>query len=129
MLNFRSCLTVLFLPVVTTLTAIAPIEALPLSAGSLLIAQELLPPPPPGPNPVPDPTQFQLTANAPTYRVMARVNSAVQEQQVKASYPGAFYTNYNGQRLLQIGSFSDPLNAQQAALSLQNLGLETAIDP
>jgi hypothetical protein len=53
----------------------------------------------------------------------------VQEQQVKVAYPGAFYTDYQGQRMLQVGSFRDPLNAQQAALSLQNLGLATAIAP
>jgi hypothetical protein len=118
MSNFRAYLTAFLLPIVTTLTAIAPVNA-----------QELLPPPPAGPNPVPDPAQFQFTPNASSYRVLALVNSSVQEKQVKVSYPGAFYTNYNGRRMLQIGSFSDPLNAQQAALTLQNLGLETAIDP
>lgn len=125
-INFRSSLIVLFLSIIATPMAIAPAKALPTP---LLIAQELLPPPPAGPNPVPDPAQFQFTANASSYRVLALVNSSVQEKQVKVSYPGAFYTNYNGRRMLQIGSFSDPLNAQQAALTLQNLGLETAIDP
>ncbi|MEB3161428.1 MAG: hypothetical protein VKL20_08215 [Synechocystis sp.] len=116
----------LLLPIMAIPTAIAPVNAVPTP---LFIAQTLLPPPPAGPNPVPDPSQFQFTANASSYRVLALVTSSVQEKQVKVNYPGAFYTNHNGRRMLQIGSFSDPLNAQQAALTLQNLGLETAIDP
>ena len=128
--DLPSLFTLFILSTVTSLSAIAPVNALPKNAPApLLIAQELLPPPPAGPNPVPDPTQFQATTNASSYRVMAAVTSNVQEKQVKATYPSAFYTNYNGRRMLQIGSFSDPLNAQQAALTLQNLGLETAIAP
>lgn len=127
MASIRSLLMVLLCPITTIPMAIAPVSALPIPP--IFIAQELLPPPPPGPNPVPDPSQFSFTANASSYRVLALVTSSAQEKQVKASYPSAFYTNYNGQRMLQIGSFSDPLNAQQAALTLQNLGLQTAIDP
>ena len=129
-INFRAYLTVLFLPIIATPTAIAPANAIPQPfQAPLLISQELLPPPPAGPNPVPDPSQFQFTANASSYRVIAVVTSSIQEKQAKAAYPGAFYTNYRGRRVLQIGSFSDPLNAQQAALTLQNFGMETAIDP
>lgn len=100
--------------------------------GEILISQtQLLPPPPSSPNPVPDlnALTFASNTNATSYRVMAMVTSPVQEQQVKAAYPGAFFTNFNGQRLLQVGSFSDPLNAQQTALTLQNLGLETVVNP
>jgi hypothetical protein len=110
------------------------VQASPFSSGKgeILISQvQLLPPPPSSPNPVPDPTAltFASNTNATSYRVMAMVTSPVQEQQVKAAYPGAFFTNFNGQRLLQVGSFSDPLNAQQTALTLQNLGLETVVNP
>ncbi|MCT0252783.1 MULTISPECIES: hypothetical protein [unclassified Synechocystis] len=110
-------------------SAIAPAQAIPFKEPVLVSQTQLLPPPPASPNPVPDPSALSFTPNATSYRVMALVTSPVQEQQVKAAYPGAFFTNFNGQRLLQIGSFSDPLNAQQAALSLQNLGLETVINP
>lgn len=106
------------------------VQANPLLGNKTLISQtQLLPPPPSGPNPVPDPTALNFTPNATSYRVMAAVTTPVQEQQVKAAYPGAFFTNFEGQRLLQVGSFSDPLNAQQTALTLQNLGLETVINP
>ena len=111
------------------LLVIAPAQAVPLRSPILVSQTQLLPPPPASPNPVPDPSALSFTPNATSYRVMALVTSPVEEQQVKAAYPGAFFTNFNGQRLLQIGSFSDPLNAQQAALSLQNLGLETVINP
>jgi hypothetical protein len=114
---------------VTTVGSSLTVLLLSLLITPLAIAQELLPPPPAGPNPIPDLSQFEFTANASTYRVLAFVTSSVQEKQVKVTYPGAFYTNHQGRRMLQIGSFSDPLNAQQAALTLQNLGLETAIDP
>lgn len=106
--------------------SVSPAQA---GQGQALMAQvQLLPPPPAGPHPVPNPSSFNL-ANASTYRVVALIGSPVQEQQVKATYPGAFATNVNGQRAMQIGSFSDPMNAQQAAVSLQNLGLETLINP
>lgn len=120
-------LAVLMASMSPLLTAIAPAVAQPIPSRG--IAQELLPPPPTAPNPVPDPSQFEFTANTAVYRVLALITSNVQEQQVKVAYPGAFYTDYQGQRMLQVGSFRDPLNAQQAALSLQNLGLATAIAP
>ncbi len=99
------------------------VQGSPLFSGKTLISQtKLLPPPPSSPNPVPDPNTLSFTPNATSYRVMAAVTSTVEEQQVKAAYPGAFFTNFNGQRLLQVGSFSDPLNAQQAALSFTKFG-------
>ncbi|MBE9203903.1 hypothetical protein IQ218_11185 [Synechocystis salina LEGE 06099] len=126
-INYRSPIAVL--GACLCLSAIAPAEAVPLQSPMLVSQTQLLPPPPTSPNPVPDPSALSFTPNASSYRVMALVTSPVEEQQVKAAYPGAFFTTFNGQRLLQIGSFSDPLNAQQAALSLQNLGLETVINP
>ncbi|AGF50370.1 sll0702 [Synechocystis sp. PCC 6803] len=126
-INYRSPIAVL--GACLCISAIAPVQAIPIQPPLLVSQTQLLPPPPASPNPVPDPSALSFTPNATSYRVMALITSPVEEQQVKAAYPGAFFTNFNGQRLLQIGSFSDPLNAQQAALSLQNLGLETVINP
>ncbi len=120
----RSILSIL--PLLTAMLAgsVSAIES------PVFIAQrELLPPPPAGPHPVPDPDQFNLDPNASSFRVMAIVTSAIQEKQFKVAYPDAFATNHFGRRVMQIGRFSDPMNAQQAAMTLQNLGMEILIEP
>ena len=125
---FRRLLPVLGLVAIAPPVIAADFDLL--ESNVLVIAQaNLLPPPPNGPFPVPDPNQFNLDPNADSYRVIAVVTSAIQEKQVKSFYPDAFAKDHLGRRVMQIGTFSDPVNAKQTALTLQHLGMEILIAP
>jgi len=64
-----------------------------------------------------------------TLRVLALVSNPVQEQQIRAIFPDAFGTAYEGRRALQVGRFSDQANAREIAQNLQGLGVKTILVP
>ncbi|MBJ7900567.1 MAG: hypothetical protein GC158_11750 [Cyanobacteria bacterium RI_101] len=64
-----------------------------------------------------------------TLRVLALISSPVQEQQIRALFPDAFGTAYQGRRALQVGRFSDQANAREIAQNLQGLGVKTILVP
>ncbi|MFN5513986.1 MAG: hypothetical protein ACK5CA_04345, partial [Cyanobacteriota bacterium] len=101
-------------------------------------AQFLTPSPQPLPSRIsePLPTPFPSGArpynpapSSATLRVLALVSSPVQEQQIRAIFPDAFGTAYQGRRALQVGRFSDQANAQEIAQNLQGLGVKTILVP
>ncbi len=74
-------------------------------------------PPPENPQPIPLKT---------SYRVIVSV-SEQQESKIRTLYPGAFATVYSGQRVLQVGLFTNWQNAQQVLEDLKELGLKEII--
>jgi hypothetical protein len=69
-----------------------------------------------------------LTTNANNiHKVLVKVNNSAQESQVKSLYPEAFQTNLRGERMLQVGVFSNPETAQEVSNSLKNMGLKVQI--
>jgi hypothetical protein len=61
------------------------------------------------------------------YRVLAVAQTKSQQTQLRALFPEAFPTSYNGRALWQIGLFSNQENAQQALGSIKNAGLDGVI--
>lgn len=58
------------------------------------------------------------------HKVLVKVNNSAQESQVKSLYPEAFQTNLRGEKMLQVGVFSNPKTAQEVSNSLKNMGLK-----
>ena len=71
------------------------------------------------------PVAGQLPAQS--YRVIVKVNDSSHASQVRSLYPQAFLTFYQGQSILQIGSFSGRQDAENTLQNLQNLGWEGII--
>lgn len=105
--------------------------------GDMLLAQQIvdgLPPPPPlafGQEPLPaaSAAQFpasptQSTGAASRYLVLVNGDSSLLLSQVQSLVPGASVQEYNGQRFIQAGTFSDASQAQQqvSALATQGIG-------
>lgn len=61
------------------------------------------------------------------YKVLVEALNIVEESEVKAIYPQAFKTFFEGQSLLQIGAFNSWDKAKQAEETLIDLGLETFV--
>jgi hypothetical protein len=61
------------------------------------------------------------------YRVMVETTNSNQQTEVRSLYPDAIATQYNGQAMLQVGTFSNRDNAEETLQSLQNLGLKAVI--
>lgn len=76
--------------------------------------------------PVPPPENPQPLPVTTSYRVIVSVNEQ-QEDRIRTLYPGAFATVYSGQRVLQVGLFSNWENAQQVLEDLKELGLKEII--
>ena len=71
------------------------------------------------------PVATKLTATS--YRVIVKVDNSSQASQVRSLYPQAFNIVYQGQSMLQVGSFSWRHNAENTVENLQNLGWEGMI--
>ncbi len=106
--------------------------------GDMLLAQQIvdgLPPPPPlafGQEPLPAASASQFPSSAPAqptgaasrYLVLVNGDSSLLLSQVQALVPNASVQEYNGQRFIQAGTFSDASQAQQqvSALATQGIG-------
>ena len=61
------------------------------------------------------------------YKVLVEALSTLEESEVRAIYPQAFKTVFEGQSLLQIGAFNSWNKAKEAEETLIDLGLETFV--
>ena len=86
---------------------ILPVPNLPIPKGNLTLA-----------NPHFEPEEAVL------YRVIVKSQD---KELIRSLYPDAFNVIYNGEKVVQVGLFSDRYNAIDARDSLQNLGLDAAI--
>jgi len=79
-------------------------------------------------NPITSPTISSLTTKTNNiYKVLVKVDNKNQESQVKSLYPEAFFTNFQGTRMLQVGVFSFSEKAEEVSQSLKNNGLNVRI--
>jgi cell division protein FtsN len=77
-----------------------------------------LPPPPPPPQ--------TLLANR--YRVIVMASSTSQQSKVRSLVPGAFRTNYQGQRVMQVGSYRSADEAKSIVALMQRHGFRSITD-
>ena len=79
-------------------------------------------------NPITSPTISSLTTKTNNiYKVLVKVDNKNQESQVESLYPEAFFTNFQGTRMLQVGVFSFSEKAEEVSQSLKNNGLNVRI--
>jgi parallel beta-helix repeat protein len=62
-----------------------------------------------------------------SYRVIVSTRDNAQKEEVKALYPDAFTTNYNGRPMMQIGVFSSRESAEQILQYFKERGLDGLI--
>ncbi len=77
-----------------------------------------LPPPPP-------PSQFLL---GPRYRVVVTANSSSQQAKVRQLVPGAFRSWHRGQRVMQVGSFSEQSEANAVIALMERNGFDPVME-
>jgi hypothetical protein len=78
----------------------------------------LTPPPPPNPS----------LALAKRYRVLVPAASASQQSRIRSLVRDAFRSSYQGQSVMQVGSFTDMSEAQSVMQLMQRNGFRTVID-
>jgi len=67
------------------------------------------------------------SSNQIKYKVLVEALNSTEEREIKAIYPQAFKTIFEGQSLLQIGAFNSWDKAKKAEATLIDLGLETFV--
>jgi parallel beta-helix repeat protein len=69
-------------------------------------------------------TTNNLGSSAYSYRVIVSTRDNSQKEEVKSLYPDAFFTNYNGRSMLQIGVFNSRESAEQILQYLKERGFD-----
>ena len=84
--------------------------------------------PVPAPATSPPPSSLQARGTALYYRVVVPVETASQKQALKALVPDAFQSTYQGQSVLQVGSFEDQKKAKAMVQLLQLEGFKGIVE-
>jgi hypothetical protein len=74
------------------------------------------------------PPPMQISRLSLRYRVVVPIETEDVQSQVRSIVPSAFPTSTNGQRVMQLGAFSDRTKADQLVQSLSSQGLRAILE-